>query len=203
MKPKIAMRAAASGGVERPIAVIRGRRARAAHHVLGRGEAAVDVLGGERLHQATERKIGHGEARGAARNEETGNVEVVHPHRNRETGCAMREMEVDQGEFGMMRFGGGHRAVEVLGSRDDAIARIVLDEIFQRRRQLAIILNDQDLEIFASPGKTMFGKDILRQPRPTANPSPSWLTTGRGPSATRRGRNDQILPPVVRGRTET
>ena len=79
----------------------------------------------------------------------------------------MREVKVDQRQIGAMRFGRGDRAVEIVGGRDDAIARIVLDQIFQRRRQLAIVFDDQDLEHIAPPRaeKSLFRKDMLRHLR--------------------------------------
>ena len=111
----------------------------------------MDVLGGERLHQAAERQIGHREARRATGDEETRDVEIVHPHRDRKTRRPIGQVKVDQGQLGVMLFGGGDGAVDVVGGRDHAIARIVLDQIFQRGRQLAIILYNQDLEHRASP----------------------------------------------------
>ena len=60
--------------------------------------------------------------------------------------AAVREMEVEQDEVGLMLLGRGDRAVGILGHGHHAIARIVLDQIFERRRQLAIVFDDQDLE---------------------------------------------------------
>ena len=59
---------------------------------------------------------------------------------------AVREMEVEQDEVGIMLLGGGDRAVGVVGDRHDPVARIVLDQIFERRRQLRIVFDDQDPE---------------------------------------------------------
>ena len=45
-----------------------------------------------------------------------------------------------------MLLGGGDRALGIFGDRHDAIARIVLDQIFERHRQLAVIFDDEDIE---------------------------------------------------------
>ena len=49
----------------------------AAQQVLGHRQRAVDVLGGERLHQAAKREVGHREARRLAADEQARNIEVV------------------------------------------------------------------------------------------------------------------------------
>ena len=55
-------------------------------------------------------------------------------------------MQVEQDEVGLMLFGCGNGAIGVLRHRDNAIARIVLDQIFERHRQLAVVLDDEDVE---------------------------------------------------------
>jgi hypothetical protein len=40
----------------------------------------------------------------------------------------------------------GDRSVEVVGGSDDPIAWIIFDQILKRRRQLDIVLDDQDLQ---------------------------------------------------------
>ena len=56
------------------------------------------------------------------------------------------EMEVEQHEVGLILLRRGDRAVGILGHRDDAIARIVLDQIFERDCQLAVVLDNEDIE---------------------------------------------------------
>jgi hypothetical protein len=55
-------------------------------------------------------------------------------------------MEIEKDEVGVTRFHGRNRAIGVLGSADHAISRIVFDEIFKRRNELDIVVDDQDLE---------------------------------------------------------
>jgi hypothetical protein len=43
-------------------------------------------------------------------------------------------------------FSGGNGALGVLRDGHDAIARIVLDQIFERDRQLAVVLDNEDVE---------------------------------------------------------
>jgi len=50
------------------------------------------------------------------------------------------------GAFALLLRAAAEQALYLLGSGDDAIARIVLDEIFERRRQLAVIFDNQDLQ---------------------------------------------------------
>ena len=49
---------------------------------------------------------------------------------------AVREMEVEQDQIGLVQVDRGNRAVGILGGGHDPIARIVLDQIFERFRQL-------------------------------------------------------------------
>ena len=67
---------------------LRPQRFTAAQQVLGSSERAVHVLGGERLHQTTERKIRHREARRLAADEQAWHAEIVEAHGDRETGRA-------------------------------------------------------------------------------------------------------------------
>ena len=53
-------------------------------------------------------------------------------HRDRKAVCAAGEVKVEQDEVGIMLLGRGDRAFGIVGDRDDAIARIVLDQIFER-----------------------------------------------------------------------
>ncbi|GAC1589461.1 MAG: hypothetical protein NVS3B5_22060 [Sphingomicrobium sp.] len=55
----------------------------------------------------------------------------------------MREAQVDQGEFGAMLGGGFEGRFKVISDRHDLVTRIILDQIFQCRRELLIILDDQ------------------------------------------------------------
>ena len=71
---------------------------------------------------------------------------LVEPRGDGEAGRAMGEMQVEQDEIGIMLFGRGDGAVGVLRGRDHAIARIVLDQIFECRRQLQIVFDDQNPE---------------------------------------------------------
>ena len=73
-----------------------------------------------------------------------GDAKVVEPHRDRKTGRAVRQMEIEQDEVGVMLLGRGDRAVGIVGDRDHAVARIVLDQIFERCRQLRVVFDDQD-----------------------------------------------------------
>jgi hypothetical protein len=58
----------------------------------------------------------------------------------------MGKAKIDKGQVGQMFFRGGNGAVQVVGGRYHLVARIILDEIFQRRRQLHIVFDDQDLQ---------------------------------------------------------
>ena len=69
----------------------------------------------------------------------------------------MGQAQVDQGEIGQMFRCGGDRAVQIVGGGDDPITRIVLDQIFQRRRQLDVVFDDQDLQ--HRPGLPVQSKD--------------------------------------------
>ena len=48
---------------------------------------------------------------------------------------------------GAVPLGRGHRPVEVVGGRHHLVARIVLDQILESRRQLRVVLDDQDLSL--------------------------------------------------------
>ena len=52
----------------------------------------------------------------------------------------------EQGDVWLMLLGGRDRAVGIVGDRYHAIARIVLDQIFESRRELRIVLHDHDLQ---------------------------------------------------------
>jgi hypothetical protein len=54
----------------------------------------------------------------------------------------MREVKIEQDKVRIMLLGRCDRAFGIVGSRDHAVARIVLDQIFQRRRQLQIVFDD-------------------------------------------------------------
>ena len=58
----------------------------------------------------------------------------------------MRQVKVEQDEVGLKLLGRRDRAVGILGHRHDAIARIVLHQIFERHRQLAVVLDNEDIE---------------------------------------------------------
>ena len=118
----------------------------AAQQVLGHRQRAVDVLGGERLHQAAEGEVGHREARRLAGDEQARHAKIVQPHRDREAGRAVGQMEVEQHQVRIVLLGRGDRAFGILGDRDDPVAGIVLDQIFDGFRKLQIILDDQDPE---------------------------------------------------------
>ena len=60
------------------------------------------------------------------------------------SGAAVREVKVEQDQVGIMLFGRGDCAIRILGDGHDAIARIVLDQIFQRRRQLRVVFDDEN-----------------------------------------------------------
>src|SRR5438045_8751864 len=55
-------------------------------------------------------------------------------------------MEIEENEVRVAGFSGRDAALGVIGNSHDTVARIVLDEIFERHRQLAIVLDDQYLE---------------------------------------------------------
>ena len=52
--------------------------------------------------------------------------------------------QVEQGNVGVVGFGLSDRAVGIVGHSNDPVARVVLNQIFQRRRELRIILDNQD-----------------------------------------------------------
>jgi hypothetical protein len=115
----------------------------------------MDVLGGERLHQAADSEVGHGEARRLAADEQAGDAEGVQMDRDRETGRAVGEVQVEEDEVGVVFLGRGDRAFGIVGGRDHAVARIVLDQIFERRRQLEIVFDHKDSKHpRASPART-------------------------------------------------
>ena len=111
----------------------------------------MDVFGGERLHQAAERQLGHREIGRSARHEETGDPEIGQPDRDGIAGRTVGQLEVDQRKIGVVPFGGLARRRLVLRAGDHAIARIVLDQIFERGRKLGVVLDDQDPEHMAFP----------------------------------------------------
>jgi hypothetical protein len=111
------------------------------------------VFGGERLHQAAEREIGHREARRLAADEQARHAKVVQAHRHREAGGAAGEVQVEQDEVRLIFLGCRDRAVGILGHGDDPVARIVLDQIFERDRQLAVVFDDEDIEHSALPAR--------------------------------------------------
>ena len=104
------------------------------------------ILGRERLHQATERQVGHWKVGRATGNEKTRNVEIAHPDGDGETGRAMRKPQVDQCQIRHMFFRGGDRGLETAAGGHHAIARVVLNQVFQRCRQLRVVFDDQDLQ---------------------------------------------------------
>jgi hypothetical protein len=55
-------------------------------------------------------------------------------------------MEIEQGEIRLVLLGGGDSAIGIFGHRHHAVARIVLDQIFERDRQLGIVFYDKDSE---------------------------------------------------------
>ena len=102
-----------------------------AQQILGRRQRAMDVLGRERLHQAAEREVGHGEAGRLAADEQAGNAKVVQARGHRKAGRPVREMKVEQDEVGLTIVDRDHGAVGILRHADHPVARIVLDQIFQ------------------------------------------------------------------------
>jgi hypothetical protein len=50
-----------------------------------------------------------------------------------------------------MLLGGGNSAIEIVGPGNDAVTRIILDQILQGRRQLGIVFDNQDLEHLPPP----------------------------------------------------
>ncbi len=112
----------------------------------------MDIFGGERFEQAAECEVGHRETGRIAGHEQARNVIIAEPHRDRETGRTARQLEIDQSEIGVKFLRRRDRAVEIVGPGDHAVARIVLDQIFERRRQLRIVFDNQDLQhLVASP----------------------------------------------------
>ena len=75
----------------------------------------------------------------------------MEPHSDWESGRAASEMQIEQDEVGITLFGCGNGPVGIGGGCDDPIARIVLDEIFERFRQLLVVLDHQDPEHRESP----------------------------------------------------
>jgi hypothetical protein len=63
----------------------------------------------------------------------------------------MGQSQVDEGKVGQVFLGGGNSAVEVVGGRDNPVTRIIFDKIFQCRRKLDIVLDDQDLQHLPRP----------------------------------------------------
>jgi hypothetical protein len=58
----------------------------------------------------------------------------------------MGEPKIDQCKIGKVLLGGGDGGIEIVGGGDHPVSRIVLDEIFQRRRKLRVVFDDQDLQ---------------------------------------------------------
>jgi hypothetical protein len=77
-------------------------------------------------------------------------VKLIEPHRDREARRGPGEVEVEEDQVGVMLLRRGDGALGVVGGPDHAIARIVLDEIFERRRKLEIVFDDEDPEHPAS-----------------------------------------------------
>ena len=75
----------------------------------------------------------------------------MEPHGHRESGRAASEMQVEQDEVGIRVFGCGNGTVGIGGRSHDPVARIVLDQIFERFRQLLVVLDHQDPEHRESP----------------------------------------------------
>ena len=92
------------------------------------------VLGGKGLHETAERQVGHGKARRLAADEQAWNAKLVEPNRDRKTGCAVREMEIEQDQVGIVLLGRGNGPVGIGSGGHNPVARIVLDQIFDRRR---------------------------------------------------------------------
>jgi hypothetical protein len=76
-------------------------------------------------------------------------------------------VKIDQSEVGIVRFGRGDGIVGIVRDGDDAVPRIVLDELLQRRCQLRIILDNQYLEHDTPPPITR--RMLIRNER-DANP---------------------------------
>ena len=118
----------------------------AAEQILGRRERAVHILGGERFHQAPEREVGHWKTRRLPADEQARHAKVIQPYRDRETGRSAGQMEIEQDEVGLIVLCRRDRAVGIFGHGDDPVPRIVLDEIFECDRQLAVIFDDEDIQ---------------------------------------------------------
>ncbi len=69
------------------------------------------IFGGEGLHQAAERQVGHREIGRLASDEEARNIEIAHPHGDGKARRAMGQAEVDQREVREMLGRGRHRAI--------------------------------------------------------------------------------------------
>ena len=55
-------------------------------------------------------------------------------------------MQIEENEVRLVRFDCSDGPVRILGHGDDAVTRVVLDKIFERDRQLAVVFDDEDLE---------------------------------------------------------
>ena len=107
-----------------------------AQQIFGHGERAVDVFRGERLHEAAEREVGHRKARRLAADEQARNAQLVEPDRDREARGPVGQMKIEEHQIGIVFLRGGDGGFGVVGHRHDAVARIVLDQIFERDCQL-------------------------------------------------------------------
>src|SRR3954452_23947460 len=65
-----------------------------AKQVFGHRQRAVNVLRGERLHQAAEREVGHREARRLAADEQARDSKLVEPDRDRKAGASVGEVKI-------------------------------------------------------------------------------------------------------------
>jgi len=102
----------------------------------------VHVLGGERLGQAAERQVRHRKARRLPADEQARHVELLEPRRHGKAGRAVGQVEIDEGDVRLVPFGGVDRGIRILGGGDDIISGVVLDQIFDRRGKLDVVLDD-------------------------------------------------------------
>ena len=124
-----------------------------AQQILSCSERAMNILGGEGLHQAAKRQIGHRETGRLAAYEQAWHPKIVEPHGNGKARAAVCKVKIEKNQVGFVRFCEGNSGVGILGHRQHVIPRIVFDQIFKSNRQLAVIFDNEDIQHLASlPG---------------------------------------------------
>ena len=125
---------------------LRPHRLTPAQQVLGHRQGPVHVFGCAWLHQAAERQIRH---------RESGALPLTNRHGTpsslRRTATEKPVVPCARCRSSSTRSGSCSSAAAIAPSAssrgsDDAVARIVLDQIFERFRKLTIVLDDQDPE---------------------------------------------------------